>query len=117
METELSFLINLLLNDDVPKDIRLFIKERIKLVEEEVNQKSFRSSFPGGSPRLQATPMRVGELPISVEVNGPETVPQVSVVSPQATAALAERNATIAQAISGKPMPGETGPRKLRGRL
>lgn len=129
--SELAFLIDLLLNHRLPKATKDAIAARIK----EVECKS--SSLPSPAyarplPSPVALPPHIASQPASTQAamlkqlaqdGTPITVepqpvapepPPVAVIAqtPQAAAALAARNASISQARSGKPLPGETSPRK-----
>lgn len=91
--TELSFLLELLLNHKLPKLTQTAIKTRIDEIQSSPQQLVVRSV-----PLIQ-NPM-MPPIPAMAQ-------------TPEAAKALAERNALINQAISGKDEPGRTAPRKL----
>lgn len=135
--TELSFLIDLLLNHKLPKPTRDAIAARIKDVECRASLSSpspvsarhlpspvaLPPHIANQTPSMQAIMLRNQDL-----MSLPESAQSVSVVpslppeapmpvaviaqTPATVAALNERHAHIAQARSGKPIPGETKPRK-----
>ena len=88
--TELSFLLELLLNHKLPKATQLAIRDRI------------------GSIQLEAS-LPAPRKPI---IQGPEPVAQIA-QSPAAAQALAQRQAAIQAALSDKPEQGRTSPRKF----
>lgn len=126
--SELSFLIQLLLNDDVPVKVKLLLADRIKEVETNlVTPPAFVPDPIGGgtyypsrspnnpnrqAPSTQAALERHGLIPDAA----PVPVEQIA-QTPAAAAALAQRSAIIAGARSGKPQDGATSPHKFRGQL
>lgn len=127
--TELTFLLELLLNHKLPKGTKAAIAGRIKEVEEglstkqifsahhQVTQAPVKTSPPPAamanqSPSMQAIMARNPDLMASLEESSP---PPVTVIAqtPAAQAALAAREQIIAMAVSGKPEPGQTSPRKF----
>ena len=123
--TELSFLIDLLLNHKLPKPTKEIIAERIKQVEAErygpMAQAGVASAIPSGSPRLaQQSPSTLANLEKHGIIQAepmppiPET-PVVGVVAHTAAAAkaLSDRNALVNQALSGRAEQGRTSPRKF----
>lgn len=108
MDSELSFLISLLLNDDVPKEIKALLKDRIKLVEESYKAKPQIVAHPGfgGIIQAQSTQRILSEMPQEVPI-------QAATVSPVAAQALANRAQLMADASSGRKEPGRTSPRKF----
>jgi hypothetical protein len=93
--SELAFLLDLLLNhDELPKDVRTIIKDRIVLVEANSTQ-----------------PYKPVQRPTSPYIE--PTVPGVAVASQAASEALASRGQAIAIANSGTPEKGRTSPRKF----
>lgn len=129
--TELGFLVDLLVNHKLAKLTKDAVVSRIKEVEcrtssssQSVAYLSQRSSLPAPSslpshiasqsPSTQIAMMR--QMGDGVDLPPPETPPQpVAVVAqtPAAVAAVNAREQSIRQAMSGKPMPGETKPRKF----
>lgn len=119
--TELSFLIDLLLNHKLPKATQTAIKERIQEVESQYAKPSMPfparlSVIQGQAPSMAAAiasmeAEKMGEVPLPV-------VPIVAInhqgaTTPTAARALMDRNKKIVQAISGKEEPGQTSPRKF----
>lgn len=141
--TELSFLIDLLLNHKLPQKTKDAVAERIKTVEALVSMVAPRiptavhMSQPtqssvaliGGTKQAASTAAALAKYPDLVEqmeksaTKPVQTVapapqpdlPPVEVVAqtPQTAAAIASRQAAIATAISGKPEKGRTSPRKF----
>ncbi len=132
MTSELSFLLDILLNHKLPKPTREAVTARIKEVEARLTQPSQRVAAPsqmvaavpphlaGQSASTIAAMMRheqnVPAPPIAVaaaaQVDHPQPVAVIA-QTPAAQAALADRQAAISGAISGKPAPGRTSPRKF----
>jgi hypothetical protein len=104
--TELSFLISLLLNDELPKSLKQTVADRIKEVELKLVP-SVQPRAPAGN-QAASTQKILDEMamnPIPVEQPLPQT---------QAAAqALAHRQQLIAQATSGVAEKGRTSPRKF----
>ncbi len=136
--TELSFLLDLLLNHKLPKPTREAVTARIKDVEARLTQSSQplqRAPAPlqtlgnvpphlvGQSASTIAAMMRheqnVPAPPLDAPtINMVSQQPSVAPVqqiahTPAAQAAMADRQAALAGAISGKPAPGRTSPRKF----
>lgn len=139
--TELTFLLDLLLNHKLPMATRVAITERVKEVEQRLNQapqqfvprgtpapvpQNLPPHLVGQSPSTIAAMMRNGFVPEVVreaQLEGmpnpplpvPEqpTQPAIIAQTPAAMAALNDRQAAISQAISGKPEKGRTSPRKF----
>ncbi len=138
--TELGFLIDLLLNHKLPKATRDSIATRIKEVECKTSSLPTASLRPAPSPMPQHLPPHIANQTPSMQAimmrnqdliqspgdaavpatavhamtAQPEPPQPVAVVAqtPAAVAAINERQAHLAQARSGKPLPGETRPRK-----
>lgn len=118
--TELSFLLDLLLNHKLTKATQMAIKERISIVESQYS-KAPSVAAPvrqnGQAPSMQAAihaleQERSSETPpLPVVPNGAINMTVAS--SPVAAEALRQRNQAIAQAISGREEPGRTSPRKF----
>lgn len=119
--TELSFLIDLLLNHRLQKGTKEVIQQRIKDVEAGM-------AMPMQVPRAVAMP---AHLSPAIAMQSPSTqalmakhaamgepppapvkVEQIA-QTPAAQAALASRQQAIAIGLSGKPAKGETSPRKF----
>lgn len=126
--TELSFLIELLLNHELPKPTKDLIASRIKEVEGRLTQ------YPQSIPYMQAAqPVKttLSQAPSTLALMAkygdivhstiPIPVPQMPPVipveqvaqTPATAAAMNSRNEAIAQALSGKPEKGATRPRKF----
>jgi hypothetical protein len=108
--TELSFLLSLLLDQKLNREVKGLIKERIKEIETapRVGVSTTRAISPTGqSASTQKILDEMAEegksLPIPVHI----------AQTPQAAMALASRQQAISQAISGQPEKGRTQPRKF----
>ena len=114
--TELSFLLELLLNHKLPKLTKDLVSERIKEVEQRLSNASpvthvtQRSvSVPYQAPSTVALMEKHG-----IEIPQPAPVPIEQVAQNPATAqALASRQQAIAQALSGNFPKGQERPRKF----
>ena len=91
--TELTFLLDLLLNHKLPLATKNLIKDRIGVIE----------------AQMATTPKTIVQQPIT-QMQAPTPVVAVA-QTPQAAEALARRAALIAQ--GDKPEAGRTGPRKF----
>lgn len=114
--TELSFLIELLLNHKLPKKTKDIIAERVKTIQAQpitVNSRPMPLPIVSGqAPSMQAKieameAERAGQAPIAAQ---PVTV--------AAQMALMDRQKIISQSVnanpfSAKPEPGRTSPRKF----
>ncbi len=113
--TELSFLLDLLLNEKLSLSVKKKITERVKEVE---------SAY--ARPLIQAPSMFVQNGPIppgAMQNQAPSTVAALQrhaaepappiIASPVVNDALQKRDQAINQAMSGKPEPGRTSPRKF----
>lgn len=134
--TELSFLIDLLFNHRLPKSARDAVVTRVKEIEihpmamygsmPKMNPLPVYAQPPGMAPQssstlaalarhpdlvAQMTATTIGMAPSQPVVES--TQPLVIAQTPAAAAAMAQRQATILQAQTGKPMAGETRPRKF----
>ncbi len=136
--TELSFLINLLLEHKLPDETKKVVAERIKEVELHLTAKpvshsigQFQPHIPMGPPAsaIQMPPLvapqsastmalmaKHGDIPFVPPVptqvmTAPEPVQNVAQTAATQAAILA-RNAAIQTAISGKNEKGRTSPRK-----
>ncbi len=121
--TELSFLIELLLNHKLPKLTKDAIAMRIKDVEAAMNPNgtvvytpSSPIPVPINSPQAASTlalMAKHGDIP-NVEVQAPQKPETVAVIAhtPAAQAAMQSRQEAISAALSGKPEKGATKPRK-----
>lgn len=106
--TELSFLLDLLLHEEMPKILKEIIVIRIKKVEGQIND---RQSIGG---RDVTPPHSI----VPTQIHGAAVVPQptgfagIAIPQTQAAAeALRSREEAIRQA--GQPLPGQKSPRKF----
>lgn len=125
--TELSFLLDLLMNHRLQKATKEIVAQRIKEVEESLNQKPqvpfqpkpivLPPNLAGQSPSTLALMAKHGDLP-PIE---PIVMPEIPPVTPNVTAiaqnhatqlAMESRQQAIRTGMSGKPISGETKPRK-----
>ena len=107
--TELSFLIDLLLNHKLPPATKKHVLERVKEVE--ANYQAPKQT----PPRLQPGQQCASTQALLDRMTEPLTAPPLEaiVASPQAAQAINTRQQAIAAQISGKPEPGRTSPRKF----
>lgn len=124
MMTELSFLIDLLLNEKLSKSAKEKVRERVSEVEKVFasatqfvrapNPPPPPPSVINGAPQAPST---VAAMQRQALVEGSagvlSTLPVVVAATPQATQAVQSRDTAINQALSGKPEPGRTSPRKF----
>jgi hypothetical protein len=132
--TELTFLVELLLNHKLPKATRDLVAARIKEVEAALPRQmtpihypqpvtaqpyvtSGLSPVPQAASTLAAMARHAQNEPAGPIILAP-AVPPVSPVAviaqtPAAAAAINARNEAINSAISGKPEKGRTSPRKF----
>lgn len=111
-ETELSFLIDLLINPRDPEQLKRDLAERIKEVEIMMTQPRVTSGYiqPIVPPKLTQAPSTLAAMArhgdIAHIVNEPLKVDmqQVEVIAqtPQTAAAMASRQQAIAESIAGK---------------
>lgn len=129
--TELSFLIELLLNHDLKKETKDAVAARIREVEGRLivtpaQQTSYvlTPSPPvtfaknAQAPSTLAIMAKHGDIPNPFTSTPPEqpNVPVENIAQNAVTAAaMAARQQAISVAASGKPLAGETSPRKFRG--
>lgn len=117
--TELSFLIELLLNHDLPKETKALIASRIKDVEANLVQRPVGQA-PAWVPPPNTPPQAASTLALMAKHGelSPQMVPTPTVVAPQQAAATAQaaalRTAQLAAiAEENKKAPkGTTGARK-----
>lgn len=118
MISELSFLIELLLNHDLPKATKDLIASRIKEVEQNINFKGAPNSsplsqitYPGlrhdparQAPSTLAAMARHGDIPppaLAPTLTPPEPVAVIA-QTPATAAAMQARQESISAALSGK---------------
>ena len=116
--SELSFLIDLLLNEKLTKSVKDKIAERIKFVEENVNVTPIRAAQALPPPKVingaVQSPSTVAAMERQLaNPTAPPDQPPVVVASPAAANAIASRNQALNASFSGKPEPGRTSPRKF----
>jgi hypothetical protein len=126
--TELSFLIDLLLNQKLNKTVKSLIADRIRFIEKPTNSSStqaFVSQSAGNASGLPAhllgqAPSTIANFmkeqshaPVAAQAPVLSSEPAGAIISPLATQALASREQAIAAALSGKPEPGRKSPRKF----
>ncbi len=108
--TELSFLLSLLLDQKLNKEVKGLIKDRIKEIE--VAPRITASTIRAVSPTAQsASTQKI--LDEMAEEGKALPVPVHIAQTPAAAMALASRQQAISQAISGQPEKGRTQPRKF----
>lgn len=109
MISELSFLLEILLEHKLEKETQTAIRDRIKEIES-----GPRPVFTPANSGVQVSRDPHAQAP-SILAKYPELGihPETIAQTPAAAKALADRQAMIAEAMSGKPPPGQTGPRKL----
>ncbi len=142
MSTELSFLVEILLNHKLAKSTRDLIAERVKAISESPTSITYgRQNYPGlvnpivGPSASLPNPTGVPQSPstlalmakhaasdsgLAPTVNIVPTQPAVEAVQPAIIAqtpmtamAMNDRHSAIAAAMSGKPEKGRTSPRKF----
>ena len=123
MNTELGFLMDLFLDDEVPKNIKKKIAERIKEVEQSFASASVsRGTFSLPAADSVHPGFTYGSAIVTTQVPSmqgimqkhPDLIPKPPVpVTPAAAQALAERQALILNASNEKPEDGRKSPRKI----
>lgn len=126
MNTELGFLMELFLDDELPKTTRAKIKDRIKEVEASLAPKHFvpeefrhfettTAAKSAGLPPTEGSIIaRQAPSMQRLMQNNPDLIPRPPIpVTPAAAQALAARQALINGAMSEKPEPGRKSPRKI----
>lgn len=108
--SELSFLLDLLLNEKLSKAVKEKITERIKLFEQNLTLVKpvvlASMQAPSTIAALQRQAAEVGQV-------GAIETPAGAITTVKAAMAIQDREKAIAQAQSGKPEPGRTSPRKF----
>jgi len=119
--TELTFLVELLLNHKLPKPTKDLVAQRIKEVEESFAarpalpiqpKQAIPAHLANQAPSTLAALARHPDLMAQMAPPDPQPVAVIA-QTPAAVAAMASREQAIASAMSGKPMKGETSPRKF----
>lgn len=127
--SELSFLLDLLLNEKLSKPVKEKITQRVKDVETLMTVQPtvrFTGPVPVVAPLTNLPPHIAGQSPSTIAkfmehqaaglppvTEAAPTAPAVVAATPQALAAVAKRDQAIATALSGKPEAGRTSPRKF----
>lgn len=117
--TELSFLLDLLLNHKLPRPTKEAITERIKEIEMRQVQASMPRTMAARAPTNQSpsTQRILDEMAAEGQAGVPIAAMPVDVShvgqTPAAAAALQRRQEAIAIAVSGKEEKGRTSPRKF----
>lgn len=127
MKTELSFLLELFLDDEVPADTKKKVAKRIKEVEEGfLTPKTQLISAPNNHqhnvPLIVNSPVVAQQSPSMQRLmaQNPDLIPAVVTApaittpeTPAAAQALLARQNAIRSGRSEKPEPGRTSPRKF----
>lgn len=115
MRTERTFLMELFLDDDMPKPIKIKIKERFEELED--NATNFTPPHLTRGHAVATTDAAiVGQSPSMQRLmqQNPDLIPRPPTpVTPAAAQALAARQALINSAGNEKPENGRRGPRKV----
>ncbi len=119
--SELSFLIDLLLNQRLSKPVKELIANRIREIEIKGHQPTVKTT-PLPYPLLAGMPPNIANQSPSTIANflkeqaqnePPQTETPIVAATAQAAMAMEARNTAIKAAMSGKPEPGRTSPRKF----
>lgn len=114
MRTELSFLMELFLSDEIPKPIKVMVAERIREVESSLNAPTVKLSGRAEIPHN--VPYNVPRETLSAQAPSMQKIMEANsdlIVTPAATAALQHRANLIKNALNEKPESGRTSPRKI----
>ncbi len=125
--TELSFLLDLLLNHKLPKGTKEAIVNRVKEIESKHGQNVGVWTQPAQPPRPPRTAQSPSTQRILDEMAAEHSIPEIAsgniaatletpaviAQTPAAAAALAARQEAIRIAVSGKEEKGRTSPRKF----
>lgn len=113
MKTERVFLMELFLDDELPKNIRLKIKDRFQEMEEQpLVATRANGRNPDGGVFLPA-PMNQAPSMQRIMADNQDLIPKPPVpVTPAAAQALAARQALLNSAGKEKPEEGRRSPRK-----
>lgn len=119
--TELSFLIELLLNHELSKPTKDLIAARIKEVESKLSPRAPEPvtwrpppGQPMQAPSTLALMAKHGDVPVTHVPEMPPVEPVTQIAQTPATAAaMNARHEAISSAISGKIEKGRTSPRKF----
>lgn len=108
--TELSFLLELLLEHTLEKITQTLIRERIKEIEQA------KTTYANMPTTIRNHVVATEAAVIAPALSHMPPVPTEATViahTPAAAKAMADRQQMIQQAISGRPEPGRTSPRKI----
>lgn len=120
MKSELTFLTDLFLSEEVPAPIKKIIALRIRDVEKFLTTQPVVSR--GTATTIQMAPTPHGAIPVAqqqpsmqrIMERNPDLIPTTAVPStPAAAAALAARTALLNNRNKEKPDEGRNGPRKI----
>ena len=113
MKSELSFLMDLFLNEEVPTPIKKLVSARIKEVEKSLTERPTQQVVPRETLTMQkfVTSNQAPSMQRIIEAH-PDVLPP-SPVTPAAAQALQARAALLQRGLSEKPEPGRTSPRKI----
>jgi len=117
VKSELSFLLELVLDEQVPQPIKTRLVKRIQDVEKSYVSPHQQARGPGHGPKaLTGNPIVATQSPSMQRImeKNPDLIPKPPMPENAVTAkALADRQALINQAISGKEEKGRVSPRKF----
>lgn len=114
MKSELSFLLELALDDAIPKEVKSRVVARIRDVERNYTQVTEVHKITPRKPNYQVstTTIQAPSMERIMEQN-PDLIQKTPTpVTPQAAEALAYRQRLLAGAAKEKPEGGRTAPRK-----
>lgn len=114
MKSELSFLLELVLDDQIPRPVKTRLVARIRDVEK--NYCATPQVVSRGIKAQISSPIVASQSPSMQKLmaDNPDLIPKSSVpVTAQAAGALAQRQALINNALKEKPEAGRTSPRKF----
>lgn len=117
MKSELSFLLELILDEQVPQPVKTRLVKRVQEVEKNyVSPHQQTRSASQGPKALAGNPVVATQSPSMQRLmeQNPDLIPKPPTPTSAAAAkALADRQALINQAISGKEEKGRASPRKI----
>lgn len=120
--SELSWLIDLLLNHKLSLETKRHVKERITLVEEKLSHTPMGQPFvPFNYPtttgmatvQMQQAPSTIALMQKYENFGAAPVIPGVAAATQATAMAMESRNRAIIQGETGKPEPGRTSPRKF----
>jgi hypothetical protein len=113
MKSELSFLMDLFLNDEVPSPIKKQVADRIREVEEALIKPPVTVNTHFVPRETTHGVVQSASMQRIIEAHPDVPVVQAIPVTPAAAQALAARQAAINSGMKEKPEPGRTSPRKF----